>query len=40
MSKKFKFDHILVMVLRLLISTQLTPFVKIEHIYLNYLKLF
>lgn len=39
MSKKFKFDHIPVMVLRLLIS-QLTPFVKIDHIDLNYLKLF
>lgn len=31
MSKKFQFDHILVMVLRLLISTQLTPLVKINH---------
>lgn len=31
MSKKFQYDHILVMVLRLLISTQLTPLVKINH---------
>lgn len=40
MSKKYQFDHIPVMVLRLLISTQLTPFVKIDHIDLNYIKLF
>lgn len=40
MSKKFQFDNKPVMVLRLLFLTQLTHFVKIEHIDLSYLKLF
>lgn len=38
MSKVFQFDHKPVVVFRLLFSTQLTPFVKIDHIDLIYLK--